>query len=298
MRKKIGIPAVIVTGVILFALLSQQGMLGQAQPDNVLEPQVTAGSSNLTLNPSDNMPLPANATMEPSKPVDGEQQLAVESLLNELKNKALTINQTNQPGWYLFTWEVNDDHDSANNGILSNGVEIPKQYSQETWVNVDTTGRVIQQVTLMKTLTGEVFQAGVSTNGKTWNSTTGEIRTSTELAVREMLVGAHGEAAAAMKKSFAVAENRLFDGQEVIEIVITEHYQEPLKMDGLDEKITQTAKRYYFSTENGLLVKEETISTLVGSAKRIVMASEFRYLGSVPEPSEEVIKYLEKMEGK
>ena len=297
MKRKIVIfviATILTVGLILF---SQQAMFGQAQPDRLIKPLTTAGYENLTLDPTTHKPVPANATVQPP-PLDEAQQLGVSSLLNDLKQKALTLHPMSQPGWYLFRSEVISDIDAPNNGILANGAEIPTHYTQETWMNFDVQGRLIQQVTLMKTMAGEVFQAGVTKNGKTWNSTTGEIHASIEVVFSNMLIGVHNQVMDLVQVSPATTSREIVDGQEIIIISMDEIYQQPLKMDVLDEEITQSIGRYSFNSENGLLVKYEIISTLVDGSQRSVLTTEYSYSGYIPEPSAEVSAYLDKMEGK
>ena len=297
MKRKIVLFVIAATVTAMLIFLSQQGMLGQAQPDQVIKPMTTAGYEKLTLDPTTHKPVPANATVQPP-PVDEAQQLGVSSLLNDLKQKALTLNPLSQPGWYLFRSEVISDIDASNNGILANGAEIPTHYTQETWMNFDAQGRLIQQVTLMKTMTGQVFQAGVTKNGKTWNSTTGEILPGVEVLFRNMFIGVHDEVMELAQVSPAVTSREIEDGLEIIIISMDETYQQPLKMDVLDEEVTQSVGRYSFNNENGLLVKYEIISTLVGGSQRTVLTIEYSYSGYIPEPSDEVLAYLDKMEGK
>ena len=285
------IAAILTVGLILF---SQQGMFGQAQPDKLIKPLTTAGYENLTLDPTTHSPVPANATVQPP-PVDEAQQLGVSSLLNDLKQKALALNPMNQPGWYLFKTEVISDIDASNDGILANGAEIPTHYTQETWMNFDAQGKLMQQVTLMKTMEGQVFQAGVTKNGKTWNSTTGEIHSSIEVNFSDMLVGSHDQVMDISQVSPVVTSHEIVDGQEIIIFSMDETYQQPLKMDVLDEKITQSTARYFFNSNNGLRVKTETISTLVGGGQRTVLTTAYIYSGYLPEPSDEVLAYLDKM---
>jgi len=285
------IAAILTVGLILF---SQQGMFGQAQPDKLIKPLTTAGYENLTLDPTTHSPVPANATVQPP-PLDKAQQLDVSSLLNDLKQKALALNPMNQPGWYLFRTEVISDIDASNDGILANGAEIPTHYTQETWMNFDAQGKLMQQVTLMKTMEGQVFQAGVTKNGKTWNSTTGEIHSSIEVNFSDMLVGLHNQVMDISQVSPVVINHDWVDGQDATLFVNQEIYQQPLKMDVLDEEVTQSMGRYSFNNENGLLVKYEIISTLVDGSQRTVLTTEYSYSGYIPEPSDEILAYLDKM---
>ncbi|MHB0967710.1 MAG: hypothetical protein ACYC36_14765 [Bellilinea sp.] len=297
MKRKIVIFVFAAAMTAMLIFLSQQGMFGQAQPDQVIKPQTTAGYENLTLDPTTHKPVPANATVQPP-PVDEAQQLGVSSLLNDLKQKALTLQPMNQPGWYLFESEVISDIDAPNNGILATGAEIPTHYTQETWMNFDAQGRLIQQVTLMKTMEGQVFQAGVTSDGKGWNSTTGEIRESIEVNFSDMLVGLHDQVMDISQVSPVVINHDWLDGQDATLFVNQEIYQQPLKLDVLDEEVTQSMGRYSFNNENGLLVKYEIISTLVDGSQRTVLTTEYSYSGYIPEPSAEVAAYLDKVEGK
>ncbi|MFA5837418.1 MAG: hypothetical protein WC837_10740 [Bellilinea sp.] len=297
MKRKIVIfviATILTVGLILF---SRQGMFGQAQPDQLIKPLTTAGYENLTLDPTTHKPVPANATVQPP-PLDEAQQLGVSSLLNDLKQKALTLHPMSQPGWYLFRSEVISDIDAPNVGVLANGAEIPTHYTQETWMNFDAQGRLIQQVTLMKTMEGQVFQAGVTSDGKGWNSTTGEILASIEVNFSDMLVGLHNQVMNISKVSTVTINHDRVDGQDVTLFINQEIYQQPLKMDDLDEEITQSMGRYFFNNENGLIVKHEIISTLVDGSQRTVITTEYSFSGYMPEPSAEVLAYLDNMEEK
>ncbi len=165
-------------------------------------------------------------------------------------------------------------------------------------MNFDAQGKLMQQVTLMKTMEGQVFQAGVTKDGKTWNSTTGEIHPSIEVNFSDMLVGLHNQVMDISQVSPVVISHEIVNGQEIIIFSMDETYQQPLKMDVLDEKITQSTARFFFNSNNGLRVKTETISTLVDGSQRTGLTIEYSYSGYLPEPSDEVFAYFDKMEGK
>ena len=297
MKRKIVIfviATILTVGLILF---SRQGMFGQAQPDQLIKPLTTAGYENLTLDPTTHKPVPANATVQPP-PLDEAQQLGVSSLLNDLKQKALTLHPMSQPGWYLFRSEVISDIDAPNVGVLANGAEIPTHYTQETWMNFDAQGRLFQQVTLMKTMEGQVFQAGVTSDGKGWNSTTGEIHPSIEVNFSDMLFGAYNRVVSGMQVSPVTANQSVLEGREVVELSLQERYQQPLKLEGLDEKVVQTTGRLTFDKVNGMQIKDEIIATMVDGSQRTVKITVYDYSGYVSEPSNEALDYLDKMEGK
>lgn len=281
-------------GAVVLIIFLQQEYLGSATPAYGLEPKVTEGMENITLDPITHKPISA-ATVQP-QPVNETQQLSVTSLLEDLKKKAVITNPIKQPGWYLFVVKATYDIDAPNNGILPDGVEIPKEYTLELWMYFDEQEKLTQLVSLGKTLAGDVFQAGVEIDGRGWNSATGDEEKSSDLFYNDMLTSVHKQALNFVELSPTTYDIEAYDDYRITTISVQENYQFPIKIEELNAEVVQLTSRYSFNEETGLTVKIETTALLVDGSERIIKIEDYFYLGIVSEPSEEALTYLEKVE--
>jgi len=280
--------------IFLAALLiigGKNGLFGQAQPDHAIQPQATAGLENLQMDASGQSPLAANATAAPVDVLNSSGQLDLQQQITGLIQKAEN-GKAYPAGWYLLETDENQNLDAADAGMLPNGTAIPLHYSQQTWVNVDAKGLLLQQVTLMKTSSGEVFQAGVTHDGKTWNSTTGETRLSEPASLTDLLTGVHADVLKALPDAAVEIQEVSLDGIPVTEITLTERYQQPISLTGLDGKVSQITRQYVFDNQSGLRIREAAIATQEDGTLREFVTSSYTFTGPFASPPDEILNYL------
>lgn len=283
-------------GVILTISIMLQKTNVQAHPQTSIGVvQSVIGLQNLTLEPAKNAPVPQNATEVPAV-ADLSQQENLISVLNELESKVQTSYPNSQTGWYLLLWNEDGNFDAPNQGVLPNGAEIPAQYTQETWLYVDSNRMVTRQITLMKTMKGEVFQAGVHTGEKVWNSATNETQAGSPFPFENLLFGMHEEVKNNIQSAeiFSAAGDDL--QKEQVEIVTLEKYIEPVKLDIFDQQVIRIEKHYFFNQKTGMFEKSETVFFFVDGSQKTGITSTLQSIQPVAEPSEEAMAYLKESE--
>jgi len=248
-------------------------------------PQIISGMENMTLEPSKNAPMPANATRAPAQP----QQNAVSrdellTQINHYRQKAQEQFPLIQAGWYHSTWTVDN---AVGGGSMPNGEPIPAQYTSESWYYVDDKGMVIRVITLMKTPEGKVFQAGVIDGGKGRNSAFSEVTDNKPYPFTDLLNGGYDE----IKSNADLIPAALREVADRVEISFVEAYQQPVKMVGLDQEIIQSEIRFTIDPNTGLVTKREVLSTFVDGAQRVMMSNAFSPLTAVAQPTDEALAW-------
>lgn len=252
-------------------------------------PQIISGMENMTLEPSKNAPMPANATRVPAQP----QQNAVSrdellTQINHYRQKAQEQFPLNQAGWYHSTWTVDN---AVGGGSMPNGEPIPAQYTSESWYYVDDKGMVIRVITLMKTPEGKVFQAGVIDGGKGRNSAFSEVTDNKPYPFTDLLNGGYDE----IKSNADLIPAALREVADRVEISFVEAYQQPVKMVGLDQEIIQSDIRFTIDPNTGLVAKREVLSTFVDGSQRVMMSYVFSPLTAVALPTDEALAWYEEL---
>lgn len=260
--------------------------------DAPISPQSISGMENMTLEPSKNAPMPANATRVPAQ----RQQNVVsrDELLTQLNNyrqKAQDQFSLAQAGWYHSTWTVDN---ATGGGSMPNGEPIPAQYTSESWYYVDEEGMVIREITLMKTPEGEVFQAGAIDGGKGRNSAFSDVTDNEPYPFTDLLNGGYDEIASNVV--LIPAALREYSGR--VEISFVEDYQQPVKMVGLDQEIIQSDIRFTIDPNTGLVAKREVLSTFVDGSQRVMMSYAFSPLTAVALPTDEALAWYEELSNK
>lgn len=257
--------------------------------DAPTSPQSISGMENMTLEPSKNAPMPANATRVPAQP----QQNAVSrdellTQINHYRQKAQEQFPLIQAGWYHSTWTVDN---AVGGGSMPNGEPIPAQYTSESWYYVDDKGMVIRVITLMKTPEGKVFQAGVIDGGKGRNSAFSEVTDNKPYPFTDLLNGGYDE----IKSNADLIPAALREVADRVEISFVEAYQQPVKMVGLDQEIIQSEIRFTIDPNTGLVAKREVLSTFVDGSQRVMMSYVFSPLTAVALPTDEALAWYEEL---
>jgi hypothetical protein len=274
-------------GITLLALVFI--LRANTSADAPASPQSISGMENMTLEPSKDAPMPANATRAPVQP----QQNAVSrdellTQVNHYRQKAQDQFALSQPGWFHSAWTVDA---AVSGGSMPNGEPIPAQYTSESWYYVDEKGMVIRVITLMKTPEGKVFQAAVIDGGQARNSAFSEVTDNEPYPLTDLLHSGYDEITA--NADLIPAALREYAGR--VEISFVEAYQQPLKLVGIDQEVIQTEIRFTIDPNTGLVSKREVFSTFVDGTQRITMSNAGSPLTAVAQPTDEALAWFEEL---
>ena len=274
-------------GITLLALVFI--LRANTSADAPTSPQSISGMENMTLEPSKNAPIPANATRVPAQP----QQNAVSrdellTRVNNYRQKAQDQFPLAQSGWFHSTESVDNATDG---GTQPDGVQISARYTSESWYYVDEKGMVIRVITLMKTPEGKVFQAGVIDDGKGRNSAFSEVTDNDPYPFTDLLNGGYAE----IESNADLIPAALREFADRVEISFVEEYLQPVKMVGLDQEIIQSVIRFTIDSVTGLITKREVFSTFVDGAQRVMMSNTFSPLTAVAQPTDEALAWYEEL---
>ncbi len=204
--------------------------------------------------------------------------------LNQIADASVTY-----PGWVYL--QENWQHDIDPDHLLGeiNGGTMPKSYQRETWLRLDENHRVIQSVSLLKDLTGNVLETVIFSGGTYLNKISQEsyLQNPYRFHFNEPFFG---NLQANLEQGNGSAIRSELDGQAMIQFVVDEKlfnndpnfYAQPIVSDQV------TA---YLDPASGQLRQLQTVATLAdGSQRRL----EFMRLetSNIKEPPQSVLTLL------
>lgn len=186
------------------------------------------------------------------------------TLLRTLNQKADA--SVTYPGWVYL--QENWQHDIDPDHLLGeiNGGTMPKSYQRETWLRLDENRKVIQSVSLLKDLTGNVLETVIFSGGTYLNKTTQEsyLQNPYRFHFNEPFIG---NLQANLEQGNGSAIRSELDGQAMIQFVIDEKlfnndpnfYAQPV----VGDQVT-----VYLDPASGQLRQLQTVATLADGSQR------------------------------
>ncbi|HWR65924.1 MAG TPA: hypothetical protein VN364_07370 [Bellilinea sp.] len=214
------------------------------------------------------------------------------NVLSNLLVKAGDAANSYKPGWLVQT-SSKESELTGDNGTLPNGTVIPEAYNMETWVNIDNTATVIQSVSIMTGLDGQIIQVGIQDHGKGWNTATMTQKdvippsfiTRWENPLREILAQLETEAVT-MSRDF-------LNGSEVIYCSVFTFFPQPLQVNGVDEEIVSSEVVHWIDSATGLVLQIDIFSTTVSGERFKAQSTTYSPIEPVAAPDPAVLEYLE-----
>lgn len=232
---------------------------------------------------------------------DNNQQIEFQTVvdkLNLLNEKAKALHK---PGWLHIVTVNSGDNDLENHGEI-NGVILPLDYTQESWLLFDSQGRVVESVTIQRADDGRLIQASVHKDGLYWNTMTGEI---TEEAPDVSGDGYQSYIFNILQEVLRPSEyHKLdlqpveFEGREALRLIITYENSEPIQTLDYRQPTIEAEKMLFIDPNTGHPIREQMIMTLADGSQRVFYRVDFVQFEVVDAPSAEAIKYLIELEEK
>ncbi|GEM_PF-5262554 len=200
-----------------------------------------------------------------------------------------------QPGWLHTVYQ--EEHPAAEGPADTEyGISIPPTFLFETWYQINASNQVVEGVSLMRDLSGQLIQVSVYRN-KVWhNLTINENMTvdrppSLRLDGRFLL---HLEDAysrgAQLSKTGVLVEN-----QNLIRFTYREVYDTPLVVritDASSIPAQETSRSAYVDPTDGRVVVLETMFKTISGQELVTLRTILRTIENVSAPPAEILEYL------
>lgn len=223
------------------------------------------------------------------------EQVEPVEMLQALNGRALAALR---PGWVHLHEEKHYFTEAENNGVLPNQVAIPNDQIIDTWFNIRADRRILQSVSIMRTMDGQIVQVGVFSNGRAWNSATNEVQTEEPFRLegfdynflREL------QRLQAFGAKVEMREQKTPDGGEGTLFIVRLLSGAPEKFDDFSRPVIASERRGLFSKESGYLIEEEVIFTFDDGSQQIYsrVTQEIKF----EPPADEALNYLAQLEEK
>ncbi len=214
-------------------------------------------------------------------------------VLQGLNRNALATLRT---GWVHLHEEKHLFTDIEDNGVLPNGAAIPNDQINDIWFNIGPDNHVLQTISIMRTIDGQIVQVGVISNGKTWNSATNEVQAADIIEFEGFDSGLLRDLQRlqAFGAEVEISDKQTPDGHEGIQVIIRDIFDAPMKDEVFSRPIIAAETLALFSKETGYLIQKEIVFTFDDDSQRIFsqVIQEIKF----EQPTEDVLGYLVQLE--
>lgn len=227
-------------------------------------------------------PFPTVAVNDPNADPD-----ALLRTLNQMADASLVY-----PDWLYLqeNWQHDIDPDHWPGEV--DGGYMPKSYQRETWLRLDENRRVVQSVSLLKDLSGNILDSEVFSGGMVWSPSSGEsyVQTPYRFHLNEPFIGAlqanleggNGETGRSELDDRPVIS---FSVDEKINTEDPNFYAQPIRSNQVSA---------YLDPASGQLRMLKTIATLADGSQRMVEWMQLLII-RLTEPPPHVLDTLQKM---
>ena len=227
-----------------------------------------------------------NLTPEVSTP---SEPSSPEDILREFNLKAI---QGLKSGWLHVREEKTFDTDEPNNGVLPNGQSIPNHQLNDIWYHLNEDGLVLELVYIMRNSDGQIAQAGINSDGTSWNSATKEI----SLWDQFRLDGLDGNFLKDLRRlkeignTITVEDMTLPNGGKGILFSIVGPPDKPIQLVNYIKPFIRGETRALFDASSGYLIQKEEIFFFEDGTQRISLS--LTQMIQFESPTDEVLNYL------
>ena len=228
----------------------------------------------------ENLSIAEASTIAQAKP--GE----VLQTLNTRAVKSLPI------GWVHLREVKRFSNNPGDNGELPNQVAIPNNQIIDTWFNIGPNNVVLQSVSIMRTLDGQIVQIGVVGHGKAWNSATNEVQAVEPFKLESFDANFQRDfqRLQASGAEVQLSDLKTPDGQQGTQIILRDNFDTPIMDNVADRPIIAAETRALFSTETGYLLQKVVIFIFDDNSQRVF--SQITQEIIFEQPTEEAAQYL------
>lgn len=220
-----------------------------------------------------------------------EVELSAREVYDQLNQKALTATRS---GWLHGREHRKYDIDAPNFGVHPNGMAIPTEEETDFWFYFNDEGFIERSVTIVRNMDGQVVQAGIYSNGTSWNTATNEIRSD------EMFPWGYG---------FDYGLHYYLDNPDltwsnssdqndkpVTTFTIRVQEDKPAVVEEFSSPILAMDHYYYFDTETGFLSHTYSIAHLENGSQRIFEDIRVEFSTGVTPPPDVLAYFEQKLE--
>ena len=211
-----------------------------------------------------------SSTEVPTLDEDASEDIAMQSpeeVLQSLNEKAAA---NLEPGWIHVHTEKFSDMDSGNHGVFPNGVVIPLHQVNDFWAFLNEDQLVIESVSIMRSIEGEVIQVGTYKNGIGNNSVIDDPNAHEPSPI--VLDWNFSHDLERMRENGEMVTFREFadeDGAMKVEFRSLSIFEVPIKSIDYDQPLVSMETRVLFDKESGVLELKEVIAHLEDGTERV-----------------------------
>lgn len=243
-------------------------------------------------------PSSANTNSKQDPSLDMSLKTVQASPVEVLQGLNRTALATLRTGWIHLREEKHFFTETEDNGVLPNQAAIPNHQIIDTWFNIGHDNHILQTISIMRTIDGQIVQVGVISNGKAWNSATNEVQTADlfELEGFDSNLLRDIQRLQGSGADVEISDKQTPDGHEGIQVIIRDVFDAPMKYDVFSRPIIAAETHALFSKETGYLIQKEIVFTFDDDSQQIFsqVIQEIKF----EQPTEDVLGYLVQIEGR